>query len=414
MTGSVKFFYRICILFVLVQLITVSGQAQAQVRKTQQFSSVYYQYPVQYLRNGMKSMVELNMDEKYNIGFQLNSIYTYNPFFYNAPGNAGGGGINVEITPNYYAENSIKFLFKNYIGNYSQSFHGYYAGLTAQTGLVRETYYSSLGQFFPKSFVFNSYRYNRFSFVMGRQWTLYNQGVVDLNMGVGFNKIDSDAEMEFTALGPFHVEKNSAYFTMELGFGIGKISFDQSLPRKPRLRDSLVLDHALLLDVNAIINSGIEVNLIHRNHDKHVWRNYVRVRNLKIQGLNITEADSFNSLLIGMQYRHYPYASRYRNGVYFAAGYAYEHGVAYFNQTVGTQDNQTETVKKVHYDPHHLDMTIGFTTIVQHKFMLEAYLSNILTLSKGRGGVDYPRINDATGFRTELGIKMGVARFRRK
>ena len=46
--------------------------------------------------------------------------------------------------------------------------------------------------------------------------------------------------------------------------------------------------------------------------------------------------------------------------------------------------------------------------------MLEAYVSNILTLSKGRGGVDYPRINDATGFRTELGVKMGVARFRRK
>ena len=58
------------------------------------------------------------------------------------------------------------------------------------------------------------------------------------------------------------------FFTMELAFGIGKISFDQSLPRKPRLRDSLILDHALLLDVNAIINSGIELNLIHGNKKK--------------------------------------------------------------------------------------------------------------------------------------------------
>ena len=224
MNVSLKTFCRIFMLCVGLQHIS-AGQAQSQVRKTQQFTSVYYQFPVQYLRNGMKSMVELNMDEKYNIGLQLNSIYTYNPFFLNAPGNAGGGGSNVEITPNYYAENSIKFLFKNYIGNYSQSFHGYYAGLTAQTGLVRETYYSSLGQFFPKSFVFNSYRYNRFSFVMGRQWTLYNQGVVDLNMGVGFNKMDNDAEMEFTGIGPFHVAQNSAFFTMELAFGIGKISY---------------------------------------------------------------------------------------------------------------------------------------------------------------------------------------------
>ena len=115
-----------------------------------------------------------------------------------------------------------------------------------------------------------------------------------------------------------------------------------------------------------------------------------------------------------MQFRHYPYASSYRNGVFLAAGYAYEHGVAYFSETINTQDNQTDIVKKVIYDPHHIDMTIGFSTILDHKFMLEAYVSNILTLSKGRGGVDYPRINDATGFRTELGVKMGVARFRRK
>ena len=84
---------------------------------------------------------------------------------------------------------------------------------------------------------------------------------------------------------------------------------------------------------------------------KHVWRNFVRVRNLQIQGLNITEADSFNSIMVGMQFRHYPYASSYRNGVFLAAGYAYEHGVAYFSETVNTQDNQTDIVKKVHLRP---------------------------------------------------------------
>ena len=414
MTRSFKLFHRILILLVAIALTPVVGQGQSQVRKTQQFSSVYYQYPMQFFRNGFKSMIELNMNERYNLGFQLNSMYTYNPFFFNQPGNAGGGGINLEITPNYYADNSFKVLYKNYIGNYSQSFHGYYAGITAQTGLVRESYYSSLGQFFPKTFVINAYRYNRFSLIVGRQWTLYNQGVVDVNMGVGFNKMKQDAEMEFTAFAPFNIHPNSAFFTMEIGFGIGQITTDQSLPRKPRLSDSLILDHALLLDVNAILNSGIEINLFSGNKKKHLWRTAVRVRNLKSDGLNITEADSFNSIMAGIQYRHYPHANSYRNGVYFAGGYAYEHSTAYFRRSTGTLDGNRHFVKKVLYDPHHLDMTIGFTTIISHKFILDAYVSNILTISKGRGGVDFPRINDATGFRTELGIKMGVARFRRK
>jgi len=46
--------------------------------------------------------------------------------------------------------------------------------------------------------------------------------------------------------------------------------------------------------------------------------------------------------------------------------------------------------------------------------MLDVYLSNILTLSKAGAGKLYGRINDATGVRTELGVKFGLARFRRK
>jgi len=333
---------------------------------------------------------------------------------YNTPGNADGSGINVQITPNYYTNNSFKLLYKNYVGNYAQSFNGYYVGVTAQTGLVRESYYSSLGPFFPQTFVVNAYRYNRFCLIFGRQWTMYNEGVVDVNLGVGFNKMNENAESEYTAMPPFHVHKNAAFFTSEIAFGIGKKTVDQSLPRKPKLRDSLILDHALLLDVNAILNSGIELSLLHGNHKKHLWQSFVRVRNLKVQGLNITDADSFNSIMGGLRFRHYPYATRYRNGVYVAGGYAYEHSIAYFERTRVTQDGDEKFVKSVLYDPHHFDVTIGFTTILNHKLVVEAYVANILTLSKGRGKVDFPRINDATGFRTELGVKMGVARFRRK
>lgn len=360
-------------------------------------------------------MIELNMNEQFNLGFQVNSKYSYNPFFYDSPGNSGGSGIDVQITPNYFSDNSFKLIFKNYISNYSYSFHGYYLGLSAQTGLVRESYFSTLGPGFPSYFLSNSYKYSRFALTAGRQWTVYNQGVVDLNVGVGFNKMDNDAVMKYTAVPPFHIHKNTAFFTTELAFGIGNPTSDQTLPSKPRLRDSLVLVDALTLDFNAILNAGIEVNYYHSNLKKRLWRNYVRVRNLNHSSINITEADSFRSIMVGVQYRHYPTSTTYRNGVYFGYGYSYEHSVAYFDDRIKVSDDKFEDfVRKVYYDPHNFDITVGFTTIINHRFILDGYLSNILTLSKGRGGEHYPRVNDATGFRTELGFKMGAARFRRK
>lgn len=361
-------------------------------------------------------MIELNMNERFNIGFQANCNFSYYPNFYDSPANNGGtSGINVEISPNYVNDNSVKVLFKNYVFDYSHSFHGYYLGLSAQAGLVRESYFSTLGAGFPKYLLTNAYTYNRFTFTTGRQWTMYNQGVVDFNIGVGFNKMDNEAVMKFTPVSPFNIHKNTAFFMTELAFGIGKPTEDQSLPQKPQLRDSLELDHAILLDFNAILNSGIELNLYHNNRGKSMWRNYVRVRQLRDESLNITSADSFRSFMLGTQYRYYPMASTYRNGVYFGYGYSYEHSVAFYSTRVQTGPNDfIDLVKKVHYDPHNFDVTVGFTTIISHKYILDAYVSNILTLSKGQGGIEFPRINDATGFRTELGIKMGAARFRRK
>jgi hypothetical protein len=408
-----KYFLTLCLsIAAMLPCQVVSGQSL--IRKTQQFSSVYYQYPVQFFRNGFKSGIEFNMDERFNLGVHVNGIFSYYPNFYHSAGNGDGTGINVIITPNSYTDNSIKVVFKNYVYRYSQSFHGFYLGLSAQTGLVRESYYSTLGPHFPQIFKTNNYKYNRFAFHAGRQWTLYNQGVIDCNIGVGFNNMDFDDEMKFTAIDPFIIHKNSAFFTTELAFGIGKPTMDQSLPRKPRLRDSLELDHALLLDFNAILNSGIELNYYHSNHKKRLWRNYVRVRNLRSDGINITQADSFHSLMVGIQYRVYPTSTRFRNGVYYGYGYNYEHGVAYFHNRTQIDNEPVDVVKKVLYDPHNFDITIGFTTILGHKYILDGYVSNILTLSKGRGSSEFSRINEATGFRTELGFKMGIARFRRR
>ncbi len=382
---------------------------KGNVRKVQQFSRVYYQYPMQFLRNGIKSMVEFNMDERYILGVQVQSSYSFYPLFYDEPGTSTGGGLSVNIYPNYFVDNNIKLVYKNYVGNYGYSFHGYYVGLFAQRGNVREAFQSQLAANFRKTLITNNYKYNRFGIITGRQWTLYNVGVLDFNIGLGYNQMDMNAERQYTPVAPFDIKQNSAYFTSNIALGIGKWTEDQRLPKLPTLKDSLILNYGLLLDFNAIINSGIELNILHHNRKKHLLRNYLRIRRFSDDGINITSADSFNSVMIGMQYRHYPTASLYRSGVYFAGGYAYEHSNYVFNESF-----DGESTKKIQFDPHTLDFTVGFTTIIDHRFMLDFYVSNMLTLSKGKGKETYPRINDATGFRSEVGFKLGLAKFFKK
>lgn len=410
LTPKSKYFF----LFVLVWIASFNAKAQSDkgVRLTQQFSYVYYQYPIQFLRNGVKFGIDLNMNERFVLGIESQSSYTYYPLFYDEPHN-GGGGINVITTPNFLADNNFKLTFKNYIGEYSSSFHGKYVGVYILNGIYRESFFSQLAKGFGTNLREHKDKYTRIGFVFGQQKTLFNQGVIDAYCGLGYNKANTE-DRHFTPVTPFNILDNSAYFVAGLGIGIGNPAIDQTLPKRPRLRDSLVLDHAMLLDFNAILNSGIEFNLYHHNFKKHLWRNYVRFRDNRVTAIDITQVDSLRSLMVGVQYRHYLMADQFRNGTYIGFGYSYEHSVAYVSSSETVDFVTTKTTDKIYYDPHNLDVTVGFTTILAHRYILDGYVSNILTLSKGRGGVTYPRINDATGFRTELGFKFGAAKFKRR
>lgn len=397
-------------------LTSVASSAQNPIYKTQQFSAVYFHYPMQFFRNGAKSGIEVNMKDKYVLGIQYQNTFSFFPQFYNEPGSNGGGtgGINVNIIENYKSESNVKLLFKNYVGKYAYSFHGPYLAVFAEMGVGRESYYTQLAPNFPKNLITNNYKHRRVGVLFGKHWTLFNQGVLDVNFGVGFNALKGTSEMKYTAVPPFGILPNSPYFVSGIGLGIGKISKDMSLPRKPRLQDSLELDYALTLDLNAILHSGIEGNLYFGNRKKHLWRTYARYRSSRNMVIKFTAADSFVSYMAGFQYRYYPTTSRYRNGMYMGLGYSIEHATNYFNEVQERDGVFTTQQNKREYTPNNFDFTLGFTTIIGHRYILDAYLSNILTLSKGVNSAPYGRINEATGIRTELGVKFGIARFRKK
>ena len=390
--------------------------AQARIPRTQIFSEVYYQYPAQFFRNGVKSGFEFNVNDRYVLGVRFQNTLTYFPTFFDPPDLSNGiSSFQVDVTENYKTEGNMELSFKNYIGRRGYSFHGTYVSLFAQTGLGRETYYTQIAPGFPKNYQVNSYRFNRIGVLFGQDITLFNQGVWDVNFGVGYTHLAEGHEVLYTAVPPFTRFDNAPYFVMNMGFGIGKPKYDQRLPRKPALRDSLELDYALTLDLNAIVQNGVELSGYFGNRDKRLLRAYGRYRTNRSGGINISSADSFQSYLLGFEYRYYPTASAFRNGMYLGAGYAYEHAMNVFRWNEFTPDGEfLEFEKMEHYDPHHLNLTLGFTTILQYQYMVEAYISNILTISKGNNGGEFGRVGEATGLRTVAGVKFGLARFRGK
>jgi len=397
---------KYAVVVLLITLCVNESLAQRPIRPTQPFSMVYYHMPFQFFRNGTKSKLELNINDRFVLSLQNKSIFTYNPFFYIQPG-SDQPTVKTVVQDNYILNQSFRFGFKNYLGNYSQTFHGYFVEPYLETGAGRESFYSSLGPGFGKELLLNTFRYRRVGIMVGRQYTLYDQGVVDVGCGIGYNQMIS-GERRYTHSG-FNTPDNSAYATFTVAFGIGRIEEQRKLPRKPTLIDSLALNHALLIDGNAIIHGGIQLDWLTKNQGNGMWHFYGRYRRTANAPIKISEADSAQSLMLGAEYRYYPYANSYRNGMYLGLGYAYEHSRAYFP---GNESGDPPVVAL--FDPHHFATTIGMTTTLNHILMLDVYLSNILTLSKAGAGKLYGRINDATGVRTELGVKFGLARFRRK
>lgn len=401
-------------LILLIGLLAFSQltQAQSRINKVQQFSWVYYQYPAQFFMNGMKSGLDINVNDKLVLGLQYQSILSFNPLFYTVA--VDNSTTSVEVTPNYKAETNLSVWLKNYIGKYGFTFHGTYVGVFGEIGRGNEAYYTQLAPGFKKVLITNQYKHKRVGLVLGKQWTVFNQGVVDLNLGIGFNNMPLGEEIKYDWLFSMF-QPNRAYFLTNIGLGIGKWSNDQQLPRKPRLRDSLALYDAFLLDLNAVINSGMELNYYFNNSGKHLWRVYGRYRNNSNTVINISNADTSRSYMIGGQFRHYPRASLFRNGAFIGAGMSAEYTKNIFRNEIFRNGRVEETRTEEEHFPVNVDCTLGFTTILDHRYMLEAYLSNIFTLTnKGVDVPEYGRVNEALGVRTELGVKFGIARFTRK
>ncbi len=399
------------LLILLISCIQLTASAQkVSTPLVQPFTTVFYAYPLQVFADGWKYGVDFNMKNRYVLGFQVSKAFSLNPKFHSQPGNSDGSGIDVLITPNYISENNLKFLFKNYIGGYANTFHGTYLGAFYEHGFGSESYYTQLARNFPQTYVWNAYRHQRVGMMLGKHWTVFNAGVVDVNIGVGYNRMLKNTEVIMPRVAPFAVPQNSAYFVSNIGFGLGKRENLVQLPRKPRLSDSLELHYAVTVDLNAAFHSGMEMNLYGLNRKKSLMRFFVRVRNSSSSIINVTSADSFSSVSFGAQYRYYPYASTFRSGIYLGTGYQYEHA----KNTFANRENQAWAGGTYLYDIHAMDFTMGVTTIIGYRYIIDTYVSNVLTLSKPVNSAPYGRLSEASGLRTVVGIKFGMARFRRK
>lgn len=390
--------------------LTTSAQTKTSAPLIQPFKSVVYAYPFQVFSDGWKYGVDFNIRDRFILGFQAQKTFNLHPKFHSEPGSNDGTGINVLITPNYKSENNLKFLFKNYIGSYANSFHGTYLGAFYEHGFGTESYYTQLARNFPQTYVWNSYKHQRVGMIVGKHWTVFNVGVVDLNVGLGYNRMLNNSEIVMPRVPPFSIRENSPYFVANLGLGVGQKNGLVQLPRKPRLSDSLAMHYAITLDLNAVLHSGMEMNFYGFNRGKSMMRFFARVRNNASSIINVTSADSFRSVMGGVQYRYYPYADLFRNGIYMGTGYQYEHA----QNTFRNRENQSWAGGTYLYDIHAVDLTMGVTTVIGYRYLIDAYVSHMLTLSKPVNSAPYARMSEASGMRTVVGLKFGIARFRRR
>ncbi|MCB9263311.1 MAG: hypothetical protein H6607_13130 [Flavobacteriales bacterium] len=368
---------------------------------TQNFSTAIYKYPIMFFANGGKTGIDFNVRDKYMFGFEITNINTHNPVFYKLITEKSGTSIGIEATPDLVVERRLKINYKNFIGKYSTSFHGVYMSPFVEMGSGAEIIRTTLGKGFGSNLTTNVFSYRRFGLCFGKQATVFNKGVVDLNVGIGFNKFrNSSSRLLYNKL---EGQKNNTYLIASLGLGLGIPKGTVEMIRKPRSEDSLIFNYGLTLSLNQILQSGFQLDFYTKNKNKSLWNFHALYRSNANTIVNLSWAEEFESYGGGLQYRLYPAANLYRNGLYYGIGYDFEKSKA-------TMVNNKDTIVG-QYFPHQFSTSIGFTTILNDVYLIDLYVSGILTLSKSAYTI-YPRPNEASGVRTEMGIKFGIAQFK--
>jgi hypothetical protein len=362
------------------------------------FKKVLYQHPFQFFQSGFKIAVDFNIKDRMIVNVYGRHIFSNFPRFYTL--DEDDNGLGIEFIPDYLNDANLGMMIKNSVGKNGSIYNGFYFMTFIESGRGWESYWTRLASFFPKIRHVNTYNYRKFGVGFGRQWTVFNSSVIDVNFGFGFYDMSGEAKRVYRPFPIFDQPEDQAYVFGSLAMGIGNKS-------KKRISSNWRLVHGITFDFNAVLKNSIEPGILFGNSTKGLWHVHMRYGSHEFGEINVTDAETFTNVAIGAQYRYYPTADLRKEGLYFAGGYTSSHTKA---TILEKEHGANPTRRNFVYDPQRISFTMGFTTYLNNRYLLGGYISNNYTFSPGRTSKVYIHPDEATGIHTMIGLKLGFVK----
>jgi len=335
------------------------------------------------------------------VSVHASNMFSHFPRFYAL--DKGFDNLGVDFIPNYLNDANIGISLKTPVGRNGVVFHGYYFMTFIESGRGWESYWTQLASIFPRSYNLNTYNYAKYGIGFGRQWTLFNSSVVDINFGLGYFDMSGEGEKVYLLPAIFEQGEDQAYVFASLGLGIGDHA-------QSKVKDDQALIYGITLDINAILKNSIEAGLLFGNSGNSLWHAHLRYGTREEGQINVTSATKFNNFYAGIQYRNYPGSTEKKEGLYFAGDFTTGHARAEIRKR---EDDMRWVTHKVLYDPQRITFSMGFTKHLNSLYLIDGYISNAYTFSPGSTTKYYAHPDEATGITTYIGIKLGFLKMKK-
>ncbi|MCB0735641.1 MAG: hypothetical protein H6608_12825 [Flavobacteriales bacterium] len=380
----------------------VSGYAQRKGQKINQNPSglVFYTYPIQCLQNAWKMGVDFNISDRYVLhGFTRMSFGT--KLTTTELEDGGGGPIGNRLQGRYANEASMGFMVRHRVGEYSRHNNNYYFLTFFEAGVITEAYSSQFAPTLQPDYIYQQAGFRRLGVGFGRQYSLFGNMILDANFSLGFYDVDGTFIHAYRKAAIFRQGEDEVIATGNLGLGIGNKRIGP-----PRHTSKFL--YALAIDVGSMLRNGIEVNGIGNMGKRGTWVLGVGYGNNINQNINVTAASSFSWYNSSFEYRLYAANNPHREGAYLGIGASVGHMTA----TIRDQDRYWNWKMYTRYfDVGRFEWSVGFTDYLNDQFLLNMFVRHKMIYSVGDNERRHAHSDFATGIRTEIGLKLGIANF---
>ncbi|MBI1305321.1 MAG: hypothetical protein GC181_01765 [Bacteroidetes bacterium] len=356
---------------------------------------VIYQYPLQSLQSGIRIGADINMSDRYQLHFENSQISVTNPrdYFLNVDNQ-----LSSELRMGFLAQTTYQVGIKHNFYKYSDVFQGYYIYLFFEGGKRYENYMSRFIPWVPFDQHIRQFNFRRFGVAVGRQWTLFNQSVLDVNFGFGFNDVDSSNFVMFRPKNVITPLPDNIYVIANLSYGIA-FRNSQKLPAQ---KDSNDMQFGFLLDVGAMLKTGIEGNFLHATGRKAMTVFTAGYGRSREEAYSLIQSDNYEFYNVGFEYRVFPFG-RKRTGAYYGIGAEQVHLKA---GNIRDQNQNSIRGSRV-FDLTNCFYTVGVTTLFRKHLLFDCYVQNSVVVSYGEKSRISPLPVYSPGTHTSLGLRLG-------